>query len=259
MNLRASYRYQLADHKKSILVFYCVFFCMYLLTMILMIALSRGGKDPIEGSMSGMETATIIFLFVSGMNSFKENFGMLMQNGVSRKSLLVSRIFVMATVSLFMMLVDKIWILGSVWLSNVCKNMVGISMTNTVSFIDMLYHRSAVLSSFGMHIETMVFNFAAYFMAMNIGYLITVAFYRMNKVGKLAIGAGLPVLFFVILPTVDTLFFKGLITESVFNFLFRVLGLTVGNPMYAVASFFVASAIALTASWLIIRRTPLRK
>ena len=125
--------------------------------------------------------------------------------------------------------------------------------------MDMLYHRSAVLSPFGMHMESLVFNFAAYFMAMSIGYLITVVFYRMNKLGKLAVGAGLPVLFLIILPTLDAMLFKGLITENVLNFLFRVLGLTVGNPMYAVASFFVVAAIMLTASWLIMRRTPLHE
>lgn len=254
MNLRASYRYQLADHKKSILVFYLVVFCIYLLTAVAVIAISHYGNGDISGSMSGMESAALIFLFVSGMNSFKENFGMLTQNGVSRRSLLVGRIFVMATVCLFMVLVDKVWYFITVGMSGIFKNVIDTSL-----FMDMFYNRSAVLSPFGLHMESLVFNFASYFMAMCLGYLVTVIFYRMSKLGKLIIGVGVPVLFLIVLPIVDTLLCKGLINYHVSNFIVRMLGLNVGNPMYAVGSFFVVSAITLAASWLVMRRAPLHE
>ena len=139
-------------------------------------------------------------------------------------------------------------------MSGIFENIIDTSM-----FVDVLYNRSAVLSPFGLHMESLVFNFASYFMAMCLGYLITVIFYRMSKLGKLIAGVGVPVLFLIVLPIIDTLLFKGLIHYHVSNFLVRVLGLHVGNPMYAVGSFFVVSAITVAASWFVMRRAPLHE
>ena len=126
-------------------------------------------------------------------------------------------------------------------------------------FMDMLYNRSAVLSPFGVHMEALLFNFATYFMAMCLGYLITVVFYRMSKVGKIIVGAGVPVLFLIVLPIVDEMLFTGLISYHVSNFVAKALGLTVGNPMYAVGSFFAVSVITLAVSWIVMRRIPLHE
>lgn len=254
MNLRASYRYQLADHKKSILAFYIVIICLYLLIGISFAVFSAVEGVEMNGSISGLEMTTAIFLFVSGLNSFKENFGMLTQNGVSRRSLLVGRIFVIATVSIFMALIDRAWHFISAWMSQFLGNTV-----DSTLFMDMIYNRSIAVGPFALHMEALAFNIAMYFAALSVGYLITVIFYRVNKLGKIIIGAGVPVFFLIILPIIDVQFFNGLLSYHSWNFVVSVLGIISGNPMYAVGTFFAVSVIMLAASWLVMRRVALHE
>ena len=254
MNLRASYRYQLADHKKSILIFYLVFVCAYLAMAICLAVFSAKYGIASTGSISGLEFTTTIFLFVSGLNAFKENFGMLTQNGVSRRSILVGRILVIATVSLFVALMDKIWYFAGLGLSKLFRDAIDCTM-----FVDMLYERSAVLSPFAFQMEALVFNFAMYMAVFSVGYFITVLFYRMNKAGKIIVGAGVPVFFLIILPIIDEQFFACAISTKFFTFAAKAFGLASGIPWCAVGSFFVLSAVFLAAAWLIMRRAPLHE
>ncbi len=253
MNLRASYRYQLADHKKSILVFYLVIFCIYAL-MGISIAMILRGNGEAYGSITGLEISTMVFLFVTGLNTFKENFGMLTQNGISRRSLMVGRLFVMLTVCLFMTLLDRVWYFCGVWFHNIFGDII-----NTQLFMDMIYNRAKDVSRVWLHVESLAFNFAIYFAAMSVGYLITVVFYRLSKIWKTILGAGLPIFFLILLPIIDMQFFQGLISNHVWNFCLKVFGVASGNPMYAVASFLVISAVTLTGAWLVMRRAPLHE
>lgn len=253
MNLRASYRYQIADHKKSILVFYLVIFCIYAL-MGMSISVMIKGNGGTYGSISGLEISTVVFLFVTGLNTFKENFGMLTQNGISRRSLMVGRLLVMLTVCLFMTLLDRIWFFCGAWLHHVFGDSI-----NAAMLMDMMYNRAKDVSTLRLHMEALAFNFSLYFAAMSVGYLITVVFYRLNKIWKTILGAGLPIFFLILLPLLDAQVFRGLISYYLGSCAMKFFGFTSGNPLYAVLSFLVISAVALLGAWFVMRRAPLHE
>ena len=254
MNLQGSFRYQLADHKKSIFIFYLIMFGLYLLFCV-GLWIDRAYDQEINSTVNlGEGMTTLIFLFVSGLCSFKENFGMLTQNGVSRKSLLVGRILVMATICLFMALVDKVWYFVGSFLSPLFDDAVKQTL-----FLDLLYHRSAEDSMLLLYIKSFFFNYAVYFAVMSAGFLITVIFYRLGKLGKLIAGAGVPALFLIVLPIVDFQFFAGEISRNFWSFVGRVLGIHSGNPWCAVATCLVVSVGLMAIGWILVRRASLHE
>lgn len=103
MKTRASYRYQVFDNLKAIYVFYFVVLCVDALIFVTAY-MSHTQTGNASGQFSGMELSTAIFLFIAGLCSFKEAFGMLIQNGVSRKSIFIGRILTAMTIPLFWLL-----------------------------------------------------------------------------------------------------------------------------------------------------------
>ncbi len=172
MKLRAAYRYQIHDLKFSILIYYCVIVGLFILVAASALAFIGNGNVSVNanGSIGG---ATFIFLFVLGLNSFKENFLFSLQNSVSRKTLFSSRLAVFATLAVFMNIVDLV--LGYV-LALAASLRVGINVAGYApSFVGLL--------------SSMFFAFTI----LMLGYFLTILFFRLNKLGKVLVGAGVPV------------------------------------------------------------------
>ena len=71
--------YQLREYKNALLIYYAILVVFFGSIAVQM------GKDP-NGMISGLDGMTLIFLFILGLNAFKESFRLAMQNGVSRKA-----------------------------------------------------------------------------------------------------------------------------------------------------------------------------
>ena len=84
------------------------------------------------------------------------------------------------------------------------------------------------------------------------GYFVTILFYKASKIGKVVIAAGLPVLFFFILPLS-----YGFIPEfwnTVLDFIFRITGMTSGNPLYGIITISVISVVLGIGSYPLAKR-----
>jgi len=81
MNSKAAVKYRFYDYWKALLIFYIVI-AASLVFMFVFSALTRDNPE-FRGSVQGLEIASVIFLFVLGLNSFKDVFMMFMQNGIS--------------------------------------------------------------------------------------------------------------------------------------------------------------------------------
>ena len=101
MNMKAAVKYQLNEFKYSVIIYYIVIACIMTFTFIMFFATKS------QSESNGFEVATLIFLFVCGLNSFKENFRFFLQNGSSRKKLFVSQMLSMLVVSAGMSVVDR--------------------------------------------------------------------------------------------------------------------------------------------------------
>ncbi len=252
MRQLTAFHYQLIQHKKAIFIYYSVIMCITLSLYLGVIVISSGDSSS---SIQGVEVGTAIFLFVVGLNSFKENFGMLLQNGVSRKNLYKSRIAVTFTIAAIMVVIDNVYMLVLKFLSNLSYNF------SSGSLYDQIYNnqKTSKISVLQMHSESYLFSFFMYTAFMALGYFITILFYSMGKRGKIAVGAGVPIVLTMVLPSIDSLFFKGSISTVIYKFLDFAFGISSVNPFHAILTFLMLFLVCSTLSWWLLKRVMIKK
>lgn len=256
MNTIASYKYQLADHKKSVIIYYFVLLSLMVL-IITSFAVAVVQEDgTISGSaINGMDMATGIFLFVTGLCSFKEPFGMLIQNGISRKRIYLGRLYATITLAFGMAIIDTMILILIKSIANFSKYTLYCS-----SMYEQLYRvHTSELSSVRLHVEGFIFDFLFYITCISLGYLITNVFYRVNATGKVLLGAGVPVLLFVIYPIIDGTILNGRISMAIVKGFDFAFGLTKQQPSHM----FITSILAFIAfsglGWLFVRRANIKE
>ncbi|MCU6732899.1 hypothetical protein [Diplocloster agilis] len=237
MNIKISVKYQFQDITRALIIF-----CGILLILILTLFI-----PGLQGTTNGLEISAFIFLFVIGLNTFKENFGMFLQNGVSRKTIFAGKLLSTCVVSAIMAVVLEV-------LSCVAKLGGGYRDIQLGTLYEMLYtERMASISPVLVVVENLLMLFCCCFAFMMVGYFITIAYYRMEKHWKLLISVGLPVLCFVLLPIVDTVL-GGVIFLSIFRVLMFATGLQFGSPYICMLSALAVTAVFSGLSWLLMRR-----
>ncbi|MDO4552025.1 MAG: hypothetical protein Q4C22_00655 [Bacillota bacterium] len=261
MNLTASYKYQLMDHKNAIIIFYAVFAVLFLLSLTFLATSTSlvvtDGEESLEtywegggqSQVSGIEAAGVIFLFVMGLCTFKEPFKMLAQNGVSRKTLMAGKLLTMVSVAAFMAVADKLIGLGLALLSR----MSGQHIIYRTLYESVYPGRAGEVSAAGFQAESFLYAFVLYLAAMAAGYFLTLLFYRLPKGGKIAVGVGVPV-FVMVYPLMDLLLTGGQVSMALMQLIYRLFG----AALPAIASFFGCFLLLMLVCWLLMRRAVVR-
>ncbi len=229
MKLKAAVRYYLNDFKKPVIIFYGVLMVLFLLQITIAYFL-----DGDAGSSGGMEFASTIFLFVAGLNAFKAQFRLFLQNGLSRKTLFTGFVIGLAILAAAMTLID----LAFGWFRGLFVGYESMYMERFGS----LY---ADGSNFKALAEGLLWSFLAYVTAGMTGFLITSLYYRMNKALKLAVSIGVPALVFIVIPLIDGLYTNGVITA----FFINVIAFAYGYNVSVSFSNGLAGLFTQFASW----------
>lgn len=260
MNSKSVYKYQLNDFKRPILVFYLVIACVFALiflsigTMLLTINLEVTESGSSVFHISSLEFASVIFLFVGGLNMFREAFRLSMQNGVSRKSIWTGTALTLLTVGGGMALIDTVIRMALV---NFVASRYNVKIQGLYDFL--YAERSMNNSMFQNAFEGLLLNFCLYTAALAIGYFITVGYYRMNKIAKIIVSIGVPGLYIFVLPFADALLFKGALTKAIVKaILFSFGGTNGNNPYFAMGYGILVSAVFLGLTYLMVRRAPIK-
>lgn len=193
MNSKSVYKYQIKDITKSILVFYVVVACVFVLiflsigTKLFTISFKMTNSESSEFYVSSLEFASVIFLFVCGLNMFRETFRLSMQNGVSRKCIWTGTTLSFLTVSGAMALIDTV---VRMVLQNFTASQYNIRIQGIYDFLyaNCSINNSVVQNAF----EGFLLNFCLYTAVLALGYFITVGYYRMNKIAKIIVSIGVP-------------------------------------------------------------------
>lgn len=241
MKIKQVCNYQLYDAHKAVLVFYGVVCSIVIFSSILF------AIDANSGSTGGMETATIVFLFIAGLNSFKGPFRFLLANGVSRKSQFwgfVASVPVMA---------------GAMAVIDALLNLLFSLFIDYESLFYQLYSRRYNLPMGGTWVvfvlEKLLWSLFAYSAVMMLGFLITLLYYRMSKLPKILVSVFVPVTLVVILPYIDFRFTSGKIFKMIFDFIVAAFGLAgTVNPYIPMFTCTASFAIMALLSWLLMRR-----
>ncbi|HKL79281.1 MAG TPA: hypothetical protein VJ888_02465 [Mobilitalea sp.] len=245
MNLKTSILYQTKESKKAVMIFYLV---VVLVIAFFAITIQLNEPSNFE-STGGIEMSSMIFLFVVGLNAFKETFLMLMQNGVSRKTMFVSRIASFGILCTLMAIIDRIIV--SILLPFSKQS----SKINISGMYEQMYaDRAAEVNAFQQNLEGILLPIFMYIASIAIGYFITVAYYRMSKPGKVAVSVGLPVSIFFIIPVVDTTITNGWINRNLVKAISFMFGFKYDNPYYAIISCIIGACLFFGLSWLLMRR-----
>lgn len=245
MNIKVATKYQINEYVKSIRIFYLVVILVIALFGTLTVVSSS--SDFI--STGGTEGSAIIFLFILGLNSFKETFLLMLQNGTTRKSMFIGRLITILATSAFMAVVDR-FIVNIVGLFNDMSESFQIS-----GMYEMIFNKRAEsLHIVVMNLEAILITISVYAAVMIAGYFITTAYYRMSKMLKIAVSIGVPVSFMILLPVLDSLVFGGKVSVTLGRFFGFVFGSKTGNPYNLFISCIVFTIVGSGLSWLLIRK-----
>ena len=132
-------------------------------------------------SASGLGATSCFFLFVVGLNSFKSDFYFACYNGISRKSMFQGILLYMAILSLLMAVGGTVVDLCATQLFPYTPTVYGVLGLQSDSLLS--------LGALGMNFLLLL---CANLLSFALGYLITIAYYRMSTQLKVAVSVGVP-------------------------------------------------------------------
>ncbi len=247
MTLSVMTKFQLRNMRLSLLIF-----CGVMLALVVLAAvMARIVPDTV--SFSSMEASAGIFAFVCALNSFKENFGFALQNGIPRKRLFRSTLIMALCFSALLCALDQLLHLISLLVSQGTGNMRWFRLTEALYDI-----RYAGASQLQLTVESIAFNFALYTALFMTGYMITIAYYRMSRWLKLTVSIGVPALVVVVYPLVDLLLLQERISNALGWMISAALGIQAQNIWIAVLTLALLAAAMAAFSWALMRRAVIK-
>lgn len=230
-----------------------VYYALFLSFIAFLVLMS---VNPNAGfTSSGLEMSSAVFIFIVGLNSFKESFKFSQANNISRKTFFKGVIMGMIPITLSMSIIDLI--------INRFYNIFVHCPTNFDmiygSFRDtgMRYAGSNVVAwtqanDFSTLFGTITWQFAVYSSFFLLGILISLIYYRSNKLLKVLVSV-VP----VILITLLNIAFRMIptpIRNGILNFISAAFGWQSRNPYMAVLSFIVLASIFACFGYLLIKK-----
>ncbi|NLT96557.1 MAG: hypothetical protein GXW96_00105 [Christensenellaceae bacterium] len=240
MRFLPAWKYQMNGVKWPLIIYYIVIASLLVLMGVSLSIVQ--GRDRI--TVGGLEMASMIFIFVAGLNSYKPVFFMMSANGISRRTMFVSFLAMLGVVAAGMALVDTLYGIG--------MKMAGDYRT----MFEQLYGRAANAPAWipgGFE-----WRLCSYLVAGMAGYLITILYYRMNKAVKLLVSIGVPILVLFVWPAADLTWFNGATIRAVGWLIEWASGLSSGNPYIGVMSNIVLTALLGALCYLALRRAPIK-
>ena len=258
MNSKSVYKYQLENFKKPILVFYLVIACVFVLAILgvatKLFSVNTGFSMDSKYQISGFEFNTIVFLFVCGLNMFRETFRLSMQNGVSRKNIWIGTALSFLTVGGGVALIDTVIRFVAV---NFITPQFGLRVGG---LYELMYEsRNIEISTVQSAFEGFLLNICLYTAVLAVGYFITIGYYRMNKIAKIVVSIGVPAFFTIVLPILIGIFFNVDPSER-YNHVARLAlgGSNYDNPFFAMGTGILVTAVFLGLAYLMVRRAPIK-
>lgn len=243
MKLKQSFRYQLADYKAGILVYYCAM--LGLLALFLVSTVVDTGVTVVFSGLSGF---SCIFLFICGLCSLHDNLPMHLQHGVSRRTMFQARLLVTVAVSAFMAAVDT--------LLSVLINLLGAPFFEGSLFQQLYGKIYPSLGPVGNVLMSLVFAFVLFLLASSLGYFIITLFYRLSKPLRITLGVAIAFLPLgqVLVKLADEVLFQNALARLAEHVIWPLQD-KIDSSLFLTMGWWLIAAAALSGvTWLILRR-----
>lgn len=230
------------DMIKAIGVFYIIL-VLVIAGLFSISAFSNG-----TSSTSGLETATMIFLFVCGLNSFKENFYFIQSNNISRKTFLKGITISILPIAISMSIIDII-INRVMNLFMPSPTLYDMGYTVIRNLDDLAFHNQWVQSNSILTIvNTILLTFSIYCFAYILGLVINMIYFRCNTIMKIAVS--------VIAGGIFLTWASAGINLSVLRF---ILGINIQNVYMAVISLGILFIVLIGAARALIKEATIKE
>ncbi len=213
-------------------------------------------------SFSGVDAMTAIFLLFLGYSVFRGCFGLFQQFSLSRKNSYLSLVLSLSSISLFMSILSNVITFAAKTASDAFDRFPywftlyeGIyERTNDLDYFSKPY----VLKSPTFYLENFLFNTFLFLLFTMLGLLISLVYYRINRVAKITLNVAL--ISFVILneQILSTLFSEHTL-QNIAKFFDTIFGISSGMPIYGLVTLLFASAFILFFNWLLMKRVLLKR
>ena len=253
MKIKSIVKYNIGSLKKSILIYYCVFIAICALSTIF--AYKFNGTI----SSSGIELSSAIFIFVVGLNVFKENFYFIKANNLSRKSYFYGTVLSMVPISIGMSFIDLI--LNRIYNIFVnCPTNYDMIYTDYVNIWNYANNGLVQSNSLETLFNTFLFQVSVYLMVFLLGFVITMLYYKCNKLMKTVISI-IPILLIIVFNVIFNMmvsnfpYLLGKISEA----LFYILGILPRNVYMTISTFSITSVVLAAVAYLLIRKMTIKQ
>jgi len=252
-NIKKVVKYQVMDSKTAIPVFYIVMLGIMVLIAVSLVSIEVNGEE--SSMIGGLEMGMVIFLFVVGLNSFRETFRMMIQNGISRKTMFKGFTITALIFSAGMSLINEVILAAGKAFAASRGNMV------FMGAFEQIYgrHYAGEAGGIRMSLEGLLFLICFSAAAMMSGYFITNMYYRMNKPAKIIVSVCVPVSLIIVLPIFDYSVTGGAIFRTFWHFIAFAFGFLNGyNPYYGIVSSAAAFVLFAALSWMLVRKAAVK-
>lgn len=247
MELKSIVKYNLNSLKKSILIYYSIFITV----CICLVLLSKIGTV----NTSGLEISSVIFIFVVGLNSFKENFYFMKSNNVSRKDFIYGTAVSMIPVTLFMSFIDII--INRIYNIFIkCPTIYESTYTKFINDTQWSINTWVQNNSIETLFNAFTFQFAMCLASFSLGFLINIIYYKSNKLMKLVVSVS-PFLLIILLNIIAINFPD--FTVKIGLFIQTIFGWNNNNSYAAVLTFIVLFIVFIGISRVLTRKAIIKQ
>lgn len=249
MNLRPAYKYRFCDMVKGIGFFYAIM-VVVMTSVICLVSFEVSNGSNVSGSFAAFVFAATIALFVMGITTIREDMRLMLQNGIGRRTIFVTELLVVLSVSLLLAVAGELLIaIGQAVTAS--RSDFFITDLYQILYTDGINFNLAL----GEHFESIALAFGIYMCANLAGMFISLLFYRLNKMWTLIVAIGVPLLLIIGLPMLLTRGSAGRFLESVFG---MMLEFALSSPWALLLCFLLAAVLIGIVNWLMMRRAPVK-
>lgn len=244
MKLKSIVNYNIDSLKNSLLIYYAIFISV----CVALVIISRNSNGTV--SSSGLEVSSAIFIFIVGLNSFKENFYFMKGNNVSRRDFIYGSALSIIPVALFMSIIDIIInrIYNIFMKSPTIYEMLYTKFINSTQWsIDTWVQSNSIEILF----NTFTFQVTIYLVFFALGFLITIIYYKCNSFMKVVVSV-IPVILIMVLNVIEIVYQNFITNMGVF--IETIFGWNTQNSNMAVLTCIVLYIILIGISRLLVRR-----
>lgn len=251
--MKETFEYILKRNMKDITMIYSII----LLVFVVLVMVLRSMGDKVNAQINGMDAMCIIYVLISGIYCYNSHLKLMNQNGISRKTFFWGSFASIAVVSVIISATNLI--LGIITkVSGLDRGAEGPSMMRINSNFEETFSMGENENPVIYYIKELVIFAFAIILAYQIGRFIAASFVRMGKSGRIGVGAGVPLLLFVILPAFDYKIDSYNILKGINEFFGQIYGTSSGNVYLNGISLIITVFVVSVLTWIIMRKTDIR-